>query len=38
MRDPQWMSGDDFALGLVDDEDEVEQDPDWLWNEMKEND
>ena len=37
MKDPQWMSGDDYALG-IDDEEEVEDDPDRLWNEMKEND
>lgn len=29
MRDPMWMSGDDFALGK--DDDEMEDDPDRAW-------
>ena len=28
MRDPLWMEGDDIALGLDDDEEELEDDPD----------
>lgn len=28
MRDPLWMEGDDIALGLDDDEEEFEDDPD----------
>ena len=27
-RDPLWMEGDDIALGLDDDEEELEDDPD----------
>jgi hypothetical protein len=30
MRDPLWMEGDDVALGLDDDEEEYEDDPDRL--------
>lgn len=28
MRDPLWMEGDDIALGLDDDGEELEDDPD----------
>lgn len=30
MRDPLWMEGDDVALGLDEDEEEYEDDPDRL--------
>ena len=30
MRDPLWMEGDDIALGLDEDEEEYEDDPDRL--------
>lgn len=36
MRDPLWMEGDDFALGLDDDDDEYEDDPDVMHDEMGE--
>jgi hypothetical protein len=34
MSEPMWMSGDDFALGL--DEEEIEEDPDTLHDELGE--
>ena len=34
MRDPLWMEGDDIALGLDDDEEEFEDDPD-LWHDAQ---
>lgn len=30
MRDPLWMEGDDIALGLDEEEEEYEDDPDRL--------
>jgi hypothetical protein len=35
MKDPHWINGDDAALG-IDDEDDIEDDVDWLHDEVME--
>lgn len=36
MAEPMWLDGDPFALGMDDDEEEFEDDPDRMWDEMHE--
>ena len=36
MSEPMWLGGDPFALGMDDDDEELEDDPDRMWDEMNE--
>ena len=36
MSEPMWLDGDPFALGMDDDEEEIKDDPDRMWDEMHE--
>jgi hypothetical protein len=36
MSEPMWLDGDPIALGMDDDDEEFEDDPDRMWDEMNE--